>query len=64
MAWLRESGSRIVAVDTVSGDVLREVRLEPAPFGIGWRVERQGAFFVVRDDREISAYDDATGQRM
>jgi hypothetical protein len=64
VAWLRESGSRLVAVDTTSGEVLREVRLDPAPFGIGWRVERHGAFFVVRDDREIAAYDDATGSRL
>ena len=40
------------------------MRLEPAPFGIGWRVERQGRFFVVRDDREIAAYDDVSGRRL
>ena len=64
IAWLRESGSSLVAVDTATGEIIRQVRLDPAPFGIGWRVERHGAFFVVRDDREISAYDDATGGRL
>ncbi|MDB4939442.1 MAG: hypothetical protein JWP87_6414, partial [Labilithrix sp.] len=64
VAWMRESGARLVAVDRATGEVLREVRLEPAPFGIGWRVERHGAFFVVRDDREIAAYADASGARL
>lgn len=64
VAWLRESGARLVAVDARSGEVMREVRLDPVPFGIRWRVERQGSFFVVRDDHEIAAYDDATGSRL
>ena len=64
VAWLRESGGRLVAVDPHSGDVVREVRLDPLPFGIGWRVERHGAFFVVRDDHEIAAYDDRSGARL
>jgi hypothetical protein len=46
-----------VKVDRSSGKILHQVVLSPSPFGIAWRVEQQGAFFVVRDDREISAYD-------
>lgn len=53
-----------MAVDVASGEVLRHVRLDPAPFGIAWKVERHGAVFVVRDDREISAYADTTGLRL
>jgi hypothetical protein len=64
VAWLREGGSRLVAVDPQTGEMLRHVRLDPAPFGLTWRVERHGAFFVVRDDHEIAAYDDTTGTRL
>jgi hypothetical protein len=53
-----------VAVDRATGEIVREVRLEPAPFGIGWHVERHGPYFVVRDDHELAAYDDATGGRL
>jgi len=64
VAWLRDAGPRLVAIDRATGEALREVRLDPAPFGMAWRVERHGAFFVVRDDGEISAYDDVTGRRL
>jgi hypothetical protein len=56
-AWLRASGPRLLAVDPHTGEVLHEVRLDPAPFGFTWHVERHGDLFVVRDDREIAAYD-------
>ncbi len=64
VAWLREAGSRLVAVDPRTGVTLREVRLDPVPFGIGWRIERHGTYFVVRDDHEIAAYDETTGARL
>lgn len=64
VAWLREAGSRLVAVDPRTGVTLREVHLDPVPFGIGWRIERHGSYFVVRDDHEIAAYDDTTGLRV
>lgn len=64
VTWLRESGSRLFAIDTATGESVREVELSPAPFGMTWRVERHGAFFVVRDGMEISAYEDATGRRL
>jgi hypothetical protein len=64
MAWLRTSGPKLLAVDPRTGVVLREVRLDPAPFGLTWHVERHGGLFVVRDDREIAAYDDSTGVRL
>ena len=64
LAWLRHAGSQLVAVDAASGEIVREVRLEPAPFGIGWKVERRGTYFIVQDDRELAAYDDTTGVRL
>src|SRR5437763_6406734 len=64
MAWLRASGPRLLAVDPRTGEVLREVHLDPAPFGLTWHVERHGGIFVVRDDREIAAYEEATGARL
>ena len=64
LAWLRHAGSQLVAVEAASGEIVREVRLVPAPFGIGWKVERRGAYFIVRDDRELAAYDDTTGVRL
>ena len=64
LAWLRHAGPQLVAVDAASGEIVREVRLFPAPFGIGWKVERRGAYFIVRDDRELAAYDDTTGVRL
>ena len=33
-----------MAVDAKTGEVLREVKLEPAPFGITWSIERVGRF--------------------
>lgn len=53
-----------MAVDAASGEIVREVRLVPAPFGIGWKVERRGAYFIVRDDRELAAYDETSGVRL
>jgi hypothetical protein len=64
LAWLRHAGSQLVAVVVASGEIVREVRLVPAPFGVGWKVERHGAYFIVRDDRELAAYDDTTGVRL
>ncbi|HEY8075350.1 MAG TPA: hypothetical protein VIF62_14600 [Labilithrix sp.] len=64
MAWLRTSGPRLLAVDSTTGQVLREVRLDPAPYGLTWHVERHGGIFVVRDDREIAAYEEASGARL
>jgi len=64
LAWLRHAGSQLVAVDAASGEIVREVRLLPAPFGIGWKVERRGAYFIVRDDRELAAYDETSGVRL
>lgn len=64
IAWLRSAGSKVMAVDAKSGEVLREVHLEPAPFGITWSIERIGRFFVVKDDREMSAYDGEAGTRL
>lgn len=58
MAWLRASGPRLLAVDPKTGYVLREVHLAPAPFGLTWHVERHGGIFIVRDDREIAAYEE------
>lgn len=53
-----------MAVDAKSGEVLREVHLDPAPFGITWSIERVGRFFVVKDDRETAAYDVDHGRRL
>lgn len=64
IAWLRTAGSKVMAVDARSGAVLREVTLDPAPFGISWTIERVGRFFVVKDDREIAAYDGEAGTRL
>ena len=64
LAWLRHAGAQLVAVDAASGEIVREVRLVPAPFGVGWKVERRGAYFIVRDDRELAAYDETTGVRL
>ena len=64
IAWVRMTGSRVVAVDARSGAVLRELDLDPAPFGLSWKIERVGRFFVVRDDREIAAYDGQAGGRL
>lgn len=64
IAWLRAAGSKVMAVDAKSGEVLREVTLDPAPFGITWNIERVGKFFVVKDDREIAAYDAEAGTRL
>jgi hypothetical protein len=64
LAWLRHAGAQLVAVDAASGEVVREVRLAPAPFGVGWKVERHGTYFIVRDDRELAAYDDTSGVRL
>jgi hypothetical protein len=64
MVWLRTSGAKLLAVDARSGEVLREVHIDPAPFGLTWHVERHGGVFVVRDDHEIAAYDDPTGARL
>lgn len=64
IAWLRAAGSKVMAVDAKSGEVLREVHLDPAPFGITWSIERVGRFFVVKDDRETAAYDGDRGTRL
>lgn len=64
IAWLRAAGSKVMAVDAKSGEVLREVHLEPSPFGITWSIERVGRFFVVKDDRETAAYDSDQGKRL
>lgn len=64
IAWLRAAGPQIVAVDVKTGEVVREVDLDPAPFGISWSIERVGRFFVVKDDREIAAYDAERGSRL
>ena len=64
IAWLRSAGSKVMAVDAKSGEVLREVQLDPAPFGITWSIERVGRFFVVKDDREMAAYDSEEGTRL
>jgi hypothetical protein len=64
IAWLRAAGSKVMAVDAKSGEVLREVQLDPAPFGITWSIERVGRFFVVKDDRETAAYDADQGKRL
>jgi len=64
IAWLRSAGSKVMAVDAKSGEVLREVQLDPAPFGITWSIERIGRFFVVKDDREMAAYDGDAGTRL
>lgn len=64
IAWLRATGSTITAVDARTGAVLRELALDPAPFGISWTIERVGRFFVVKDDRELSAYDGESGTRL
>ena len=64
IAWLRAAGSKVMCVDAKSGEVLREVQLEPAPFGITWSIERVGRFFVVKDDRETAAYDGEHGKRL
>lgn len=53
-----------MAVDAKTGEVLREVQLDPAPFGITWSIERVGRFFVVKDDRETAAYDADHGRRL
>ena len=53
-----------MAVDAKTGEVLREVQLDPAPFGITWSIERVGRFFVVKDDRETAAYDADAGKRL
>lgn len=64
IAWLRAAGSKVMAVDARTGRVLREIHLDPAPFGITWSIERVGRFFVVKDDREIAAYDAEAGTRL
>lgn len=64
IAWLRAEGAKVIAVDARSGRVLREVTLDPAPFGISWSIQRVGRFFVVKDDRELSAYEDGSGTRL
>lgn len=64
IAWLRAAGSKVMAVDAKTGEVLREVQLDPAPFGITWSIERVGRFFVVKDDRETAAYDADQGKRL
>ncbi len=64
IAWLRASGSRVLAVDAQSGEVVREVNLEPSPFGLTWSIERVGSYFIVKDDQELSAFSADSGKRL
>jgi hypothetical protein len=64
IAWLRASGSRVLAVDARTGEVVREINLDPTPFGLTWSIERVGGFFIVKDDQELSAFSSDSGQRL